>query len=536
MPKVHLPDGRVVNFPDSMSADAIQGAMRRLTAQPTPATTPVAPQAAPPVQAQRPPMPAAGRGTAIDLARSYDAARGAGAGAASTIYHGGDLLRQGWNAVAPQSMETERVINQPAVQAAMTPPSSGAGRAGFAAEQAAEFLIPSTRIARAMRGAPVARAMAAEGGAAAALSAAQGGDPVTAGAFGAAGPVLSRGTAQIPGVQRAAGALRESAEQRVAQALGATKERFKAMSAKLAPDMLDRGVPGPMGASRSGLLEQARTKASGFGKAIDVALKGAANEPVSTGLILDALNEAKTGFQTTRRMSVADAARQGLAEQARDAGGGMVDVVITIDPRPVQQLDELQRTIAQLGESATVEQIVAVRRVWDDVVSRAGGFQHRSGGAFGVPLAEQTEAWAKREATKSIRKVLAEAQPDLAALNKEYAFWSGLRDVLTVTEKRTQAQQGGLTRTILGGAGATVGAMTGDNASDRMQNAVLGGLAGRQVMQVVTSPRWRFVSANVRKVLADALMSENPRYVSAALARATAAIGGGGALRPVPSH
>lgn len=527
--KVHLPDGRIVNFPDGMAPAEIQAAMQRLSGPPQPAE---APAQAPP----RRPVTLMGVSPPGGLRDMVDAGRGAVAGLTSTVFRGGDMLRRGWNAVAPDQFDVGRPIERPDVQAAMQPPQTTAGRVGFGAEQLGEFLYPVGRLSRAMQGASLPARIGAEGAAVGAVSAAQGGDPVSGAVTGAAGPIVGRAM-QTPIVQRAAGAIRESAEQRIAQALGATKERFKAVAERLAPQMLDRGVPGRLGASRSGLLDQAKSQASAYGRAIDDALTNAADEPINTGLIVQALDDAKAAFQVPRRMTVQDAVQQGLTERARDVGNGMVEVSVVVDARPIQQLEQLQATLSQLGPQATVGQVVAIRRVWDDVVARAGGFAQRSNAGFGVPLAEQTEAWAKKEATTAIRRVLSEAQPDLAALNTEFAFWKNLQDVLTATHKRTQAQSGGLTRTILGGAGATAGAMTGDNTSDRMQNMVIGGLAGRQLMQVVQSPRWKFVSANVRNVLADALASGNANYVSAAIARATAAVNsGGGALRPVPAN
>lgn len=467
-------------------------------------------------------------------APSDDIRGGVRAMAAQTVYGGGDLIRRGWNAVVPASMDTDRIIDTPQAQARMTAPDSMAGALGYGAAQIASLVLPLARVGTAMKAAPLAARMGAESATAGTITAAQGGDPVTAAVTGAAGPVVSR-VAQAAPVQSVVTALREGAEKRIAQALGATKERFKSMAEKLAPEMLGRGVPGRAGASREGLLEQARAQASAYGRSIDDALEGAKDEVVSTGLITDALESAKSAFQTTRRMTVQEAARQGLQKQARDAGNGMVDVVVTIDARPIEQLAKLQETIAQLGDDATVGQIVAIRRVWDDVVARAGGFAHRSGPAFGVPLAEQTEAWAKREATTAIRRVLSESQPDLAVLNKEYAFWSNLRGVLTATQRRTQAQSSGLTRTILGGAGATAGALTGDTPSDRVQNAVMGGLVGRQLIAAVTSPRWRFVSADIRNRVADALASGKQGDVLGALVRASTALSGG-PMRPVPAH
>ena len=67
-------------------------------------------------------------GAAIDLFR------GAGAGLASTVFHGGDLIRR--------ATGMERIIDKPDVQELITPPDTKAGRIGFGAEQMAEFLTP----------------------------------------------------------------------------------------------------------------------------------------------------------------------------------------------------------------------------------------------------------------------------------------------------------------------------------------------------------------------------------------------------------
>jgi len=70
---------------------------------------------------------------------ALDAVRGVGAGLASTMFHGGDLIRRG--------LGMERVINNPDAQAAMTAPPSIAGTVGKAAEQIGEFFLPSGEIA-----------------------------------------------------------------------------------------------------------------------------------------------------------------------------------------------------------------------------------------------------------------------------------------------------------------------------------------------------------------------------------------------------
>jgi hypothetical protein len=193
---------------------------------------------------------------------------------------------------------------------------------------------------------------------------------------------------------------------------------------------------------------------------------------------------------------------------------------VVLDERVVSQLDKLKATVREMGDEVPIDKLVALRRVWDGVVSRAGGYAHRSGGSqFGMPLAEQTEAWAKKEGATALRKLFAENVPDLQAANKEYAFWADIRNVLRATEARTQAQGPGLARAVATGVGAGIGASSGS-----VPGAIAGSYVIPKLQQAITSPRWRLVDANLRNKLADALMSENPEAISAALGRVMAVI------------
>jgi hypothetical protein len=68
-----------------------------------------------------------------------DLAVGAGKGAASTVFHGGDLIRR--------ATGMQRVIQDPDVQALITPTST-AQKIGFGGEQAGEFIVPDTGISK----------------------------------------------------------------------------------------------------------------------------------------------------------------------------------------------------------------------------------------------------------------------------------------------------------------------------------------------------------------------------------------------------
>ena len=248
--------------------------------------------------------------------------------------------------------------------------------------------------------------------------------------------------------------------------------------------------------------------------------------PLSTASIREALEQAKDGFIITRQVPALDAFNTGLLQQpGAKLVGKFVEVPIVLDERAVTQLTKLQQTIQQLGDDVPVEKLVAVRRVWDDVVARAGGYAHRAGASqFGVPLAESTEAWAKKQGTTAMRKLFTEAVPDLKAVNQEFAFWADLRSILRATEARTQAQGPGLNRMVSAGIGAAVGAGAGyGDAQTSLTNAFIGGVLGPKVYQAITSPRWRLVNAQLKNALADALIDGKAEKVSAALARISAA-------------
>lgn len=395
-------------------------------------------------------------------------------------------------------------------------PKNTAERAGQLVENMAEFAAPSglvkAGVAKVAGSAPklatVAR-VGLESASAGAVAAAQGRDATTAALTAGA----LTGASAVAG--KAVPALRKAAGEKVMQALGPTKERFKAMAARLTPGILQRGLSG----SRTAILEQAAQRANEVGGQIDDAIQLYGARQVGTQPIVEALESAKGVFQTSTRMTVAEAVQKGVADRAKDVGDGLVEVAVVFEPRAIKQLNGLQRIVNEVGDTASVEQLVAIRRAWDKVVDQAGGYAHRAGGAIGQPLKDQTEAWAKREATGAIRKVLADDVPELAKLNAEFAFWKGLKDVLTQTVQRTQPQSGGLLKQTAEVAGAAAGSSHGIGV------ALLAGKAAKMAQAAFTSPRWRLLDARMRTSLADAIESGNSQRIMGQLTRVSAALG-----------
>ena len=369
----------------------------------------------------------------------------------------------------------------PEARAAMTPTNT-AQSIGKGAERIAELIVPASKVSTAAKAAfgtgkaALAGRMAAEGTGGAVMSAAQGGDP----RLGAIGGSLAAGAGRL--VEAIPGRLKTQAATQVMQALGPTKERFKAMASKVTPEVLKRGLTG----SREALKEQSAQMVAELGPKIDDAIVAVGNRTASTLPIMQALEDSKAPFQMV-------------------TGGKTVP----LDARALRQIEGLQKVIADTGGTATVEQLVGVRRAWDKIVSQAGGYQQRASGAIGVPLADQSEAAIKKIGATEIRKVLDAAVPELSAINKEYAFWRSLDDVLGQTLSRTAPQSQGLGRKVAQAAGAGVGAMAGSGGGvfGMTSGAMLGAGAAKMLDKVITSPAWALTSAKLKDRLAEALMS-----------------------------
>ncbi len=374
-------------------------------------------------------------------------------------------------------------------------PTNTAQKVGYGAEQIGEFFLP-TGVAGAAGKLPKLAAEVGKGGV---LTLAQGGTPTTAGVsmgLSAAAPAVGAGLKAVQGpvVQ----ALETSAAKKVMQALGPTKERYKAIAERLTPEILRRGLRG----SRETLQAKAAETLDDVGQQLDTVLATFGTQPVNPAPVTAALETAKDAFRTT------------------NAAGALVE----FEPRAIRQLDGLQKIVTDIGPDATVDQLVAVRRAWDKVVDQAGGFAHRAGGAIGVPLKDQSEAWAKREATGAIRKLLATEVPDLAAINKEWAFWKNLDDVLTKTMQRTQPHGPGLLKQGAEAAGQVVGAVSGSGVAGKLGGAWALGKLSKFAQSTFTSPRWRLASAQTKDALASAIASNDPQKIATALGKISASV------------
>lgn len=431
-----------------------------------------------PAPARQPGLATIGEQLASKRTPVADVAIGAAKGVGNTVFGLGKMVRD----YTPIGRLSDAIM--PGAFDQRPPeitPSNTAQRIGFAGEQIGEFFLPISALAKAGTAGQVARSVG--------QTMAQTGNPMDAGISGAV-------TAAVPGASAAlkvSKGLRQSAEKSVAQALGATKEWAKADAAKLAPEMIQRGVKG----SREAMLEQAKAQAKTIGQAMDDVITDAAGR----GTIVDG-NVARQSIQAAKTsLMTPNGGRPIPIEGAQSA---------------IAKLDRLDKFVAKIGPAIPIEDAQRIKTAWDKIVSKAGLY----GPKTTASATDNAEAWAIREAASSFRKLIADASPDMAALNKEFAFWGGLRNVLKETQKRTQAQRGGLIDSIQGTGGAVAGAMVG---------GPLGAGAGQIITQrlsaLVSSPWWKTsVSAPLKDGLADALASGHTGKVLDAMRKIGAAM------------
>lgn len=318
------------------------------------------------------------------------------------------------------------------------------------------------------------------------------------GVLGAAAPFVG------PAISKALGpvgrGLKGMAVKQFERGLGATKEAMKTEAARIAPELVERGVSGGL----KGLSKRATTQVEDIGKQIQVAYQTAskAGTKVDGGQLANALERLKVPF--------------------KEVGQSGEEVVL--NPKAVGAIEDLQGILRELGESSP-SAIWKFRKTVDDVVSASNGFTRELPGGTARQIQKETRAILQRELNKAV--------PDVAALNSEFRLWKGLQDVTAATLKRRTSQERNLIPAILGsgvgGGLAATGSLTGAGA---------GGLATAALVQLVRSPLWRTTSAITKNQLANILAGDAQALSTEAGRNAItllALFGSKGAGRPEPT-
>lgn len=445
---------------------------------------------------------------------AVDALRGMGAGVISTGVGAYNLARKipGAENVMPPVSDFWK--------GAAEAPDTIPGKIGKFGEQAAEMMIPMSKVSMVAEKLPAAGRIAAEALAAGGIAGVQsGGDPTTMataagtqGVLGAAGEAFNRSGAG----KAAAEMLKESAAGQYAQALlrGGGKQGNKLKTEdKLVPELIDRGVSAW---TLKGLGKKAQAQVQSYGQAIDDAWRAIPEgESVPVDDILARLGKAA---EETHMLD--------------DAAGNMLPMGAEAR-RGVSNIKDLQDTIAQYVEPVKIwdvengvektmnvipsAKLRRLRQYFDSVSEKAGRFD-------GKNMADQSSAAAHSMAADGIREELAKAYPDIAKINKEYSFWKDLSKVVDDTIVRKTGHGPGLGATVM-----KTGAAAAGMASGGVHGAIISGESMGTLQRIAASTAWRTVSAVQKDKLANALARGNRgeaerliRMITATVTSATA--------------
>jgi len=259
--------------------------------------------------------------------------------------------------------------------------------------------------------------------------------------------------------------------------LGATTKKFKGVSERVAPELAERRVTA---LSRKGLEKKAGIAVSEAGGAVGEFIEQIPKETtLKTKPIIDAIEETKKGFTVKG---------------------------VVVEPEKLKVANEIQDIVKEFGDELEAENIIKLRRIWDKTINKAGK-------GFTPDMKDTFKLEVKKEATNAIRDELGKEFPELAKLNKEFAFWKGVKDTVSETIQKkagkpnylaTQAQQ----------RFGTGGFITGG-----IQDAVIVSEAAKNLVKLTGSTAWKSISAKKKMQLAEAIESGNTGKVAEVIKR-----------------
>lgn len=289
------------------------------------------------------------------------------------------------------------------------------------------------------------------------------------------------------GLPFAAGPLRRAATTQYERALAPTTKINKAITQDIVPGLLKRG--------ERGSLEGLEKRATGEIAATKPKLNTAYGNVPASGT---------QGSGTT------------IVQDLEALKGKYVVKGQVANPSAVNAITGVQDIVKQYGADIDPASLRQLKQIFDEPVASRGGFA-------GGDLTTAYTLKAQKAAGNSIRKIMHQASPDVAALDKEISFWLNVQRVTSQSGLRRTGQAGGLLRTfepLATGLGAAAGISGGVTGS--VEGALAGFLAS-QVGRAIRTPAWRTATAVIKDRLADALARGSVGDVMALSARFVAA-------------
>lgn len=292
--------------------------------------------------------------------------------------------------------------------------------------------------------------------------------------------------------------LRTGAATNVERFFDPTTKPFKRIIERRTDEILERGseVLGGAGRNRAGAVGAFEAQTQQAGEAIDDALKtyGSTQITDAPARLTAALDAAKAPYVKTRVVSAAEAAGPMKPYVVSQASPTTWVAEIPLNAAKVKQIEALKQVVAAHGDAVSVDDLVGLRRAWDEIAYAKP--------TFGQVAPSAAATWAKKMGGDAIRGIIASDTPELAALNREFAFWKDLSTVMEATATRKVGQVGLLPH-MAEGAGQVAAAA----AHGTLGQVFFVGKAVKLAQQVFASPRYHSLAANVKDGLADAITS-----------------------------
>jgi len=257
--------------------------------------------------------------------------------------------------------------------------------------------------------------------------------------------------------------LDDAARKQVEQALWTTKEKFKQKWRELAPEILKKEIKW----TKESVKQLAEEKASKFGKEIEDFVKSwKLKGTVKRDDLLNILDDIRKEWQVW-------------------------DVII--DESIVNATDKFADIITWFWKEIPAEKARVIRQMFDKAVYNTKWIVSEEA----LSLKNNIKKWL----WDNIRKQLADQNPDLAKINKEFNFYSKLDEVLTETLNRQWPQQWWLIGNIAGGWGLAAWWAIFWDITWAIATAVI----AKWLTEAMKTTRWRLISAWVKNKLAKAL-------------------------------
>lgn len=434
-----------------------------------------------------------------------EAGLGVGKGAIGTLYHIGRFV-----GAVPKNQDFEDALKD----------ENAAQVTGHIAEQTAEFAGGEGAANAILKGTGAAAKIAAAGKAvktvaAAAKGAAVGGVVTTAqGGSGTTGAIVG-GAVPLVGaaLEPLANSLAESAAKSYNRVLGATKNTMKNLSDKVVrgysvagndvPGLIDRGV---MAWTRKGLSTEAATEVTNLGDQIDNLWSALPKGEVTDAQpILDSIESAKAHLVQAGPAKTMTVPLTAVlpTDTVTSVTNGVATIqraqTAVIEPGAVRNLDRVKKLVETLTDDngqANVHDLRKVKQIFDETVAAKGGYAGTQ-----LSLADAAGVRARKEAANAIRKQLAQQYPNIAAINREFNFWSNVQDITNETLRRTASQSQPMGQQIAKVAGAAAAGHAG------AAKAILTGETLSTFRKLTTSAAWGTTSAVAKDRLALLLAS-----------------------------